>query len=294
MVLFTRNASARACRVGTRQRPSGQQTRGRFTAAVLNYLHCQLAVPHVKIVVPTHVRSSRHHPAHSILHICTVIYLLPHFFNNENTFLTTYPLQKEDEVPEGAVNLETVETSKFTGRSAYSQHKSDVKVLAKTDSLKTQKSLIRPARKGRTCENDFHLQYLIEFLPRLCPRLHTFRPDLVGSQVDLFYGLVDEKRVGEGLQSWHEAKAKWTADSWALRCTAELPALSTGSSACLPFWIVRHPGPQLSSGSPNSGRAFSCSSQISLLHRSSFVMIRLRHNVSARPWGKMCNETKDA
>ena len=43
MILLTRNASARACKV-TRQRPSGQQTCGRFTAAVLNYLHCQLAV----------------------------------------------------------------------------------------------------------------------------------------------------------------------------------------------------------------------------------------------------------
>ena len=52
-------------------------------------------------------------------------------------------------------------------------------------------------------------------------------------QVDFFYGLVDANRVGEGLQSWHEATAKWTADSWAFHCScAELPALSTGSSAC--------------------------------------------------------------
>ena len=69
--------------------------------------------------------------------------------------------------------------------------------------------------------------------PRLCPRLHAVVADLVVSQVDFFYGLVDPKRVGEGLQRWHEAKAKWKADPWALRCScAELPTLSTLSSAC--------------------------------------------------------------
>ena len=84
--------------------------------------------------------------------------------------------------------------------------------------------------------------------PRLCPRLHTFISDLVVAQFDFFYGLVDANRVGEGLQSWHEAKAKWTADSWAFHCScAELPALSTGRSACLPFSIVSHRGPQLNS-----------------------------------------------
>ena len=60
-------------------------------------------------------------------------------------------------------------------------------------------------------------------------RLHTFITDIVQHQVDFIYGLVDAKRVGEGLQSWHEAKAKWTADSWAFHCScAELPTLSTG------------------------------------------------------------------
>ena len=70
--------------------------------------------------------------------------------------------------------------------------------------------------------------------PRLCPRLHTFISNReVEAQVDFFYRVVDPKGVGEGLQSWHEAKAKWTADSWAFHCScAELPALSTGSSAC--------------------------------------------------------------
>ena len=81
-----------------------------------------------------------------------------------------------------------------------------------------------------------------------CFSLHTFISELVASQVDFFYGLVDPKRFGEGLQSWHKAKAQWTANLWAFYCScAELPALSTGSSACLPFWIVRHRGPQVNS-----------------------------------------------
>ena len=55
-----------------------------------------------------HVRSSRHHPTHSILHISSRLHaeLLPPFFSslsrghwlqylfNENTFRTTYPVQK--------------------------------------------------------------------------------------------------------------------------------------------------------------------------------------------------------
>ena len=69
--------------------------------------------------------------------------------------------------------------------------------------------------------------------PLRCFSLHALVADLVLAQVDCFYGLVDAERVSEGLQSWHEAKAKWTADSWAFHCScAELPALSTGSSAC--------------------------------------------------------------
>ena len=66
-----------------------------------------------------------------------------------------------------------------------------------------------------------------------CFSLHTFISNLVPEQANFIYGVVDTNRVGEGLQSWHEAKAKWTADSWAFHCScAELPALSTGSSAC--------------------------------------------------------------
>ena len=93
MVLLTRNASARACRVGTRERPSGQQTCGRFTAAVVNYLLCQLVRMSRLSLVPTHVRSSRHHPAHSILHISSHLHgdLLPPFFHNENTFRNHIP-----------------------------------------------------------------------------------------------------------------------------------------------------------------------------------------------------------
>ena len=65
-----------------------------------------------------------------------------------------------------------------------------------------------------------------------CFSLHALVADLVVAQVESFYALVDKKRVGEGLQSWHEAKAKWTADSWAFHCScAELLALSTGRSA---------------------------------------------------------------
>ena len=67
----------------------------------------------------------------------------------------------------------------------------------------------------------------------VCPRLHTFISDPVVVQADFFYGLVDPNRVSKGLQSWHEAKAKWTADWWAFHCgCAELPALSTGSATC--------------------------------------------------------------
>ena len=66
-----------------------------------------------------------------------------------------------------------------------------------------------------------------------CFSLHAVVANLVVAQVDTFYGFVDAEPVSEGLQSWHEAKAKWTADSWAFHCScAELPALSTGSSAC--------------------------------------------------------------
>ena len=127
MVLLTRNASARACRVGTRQRPSGQQTHGRFTAAVLNYLHCQLAVPHVKIVTRAHscqILMSPSNPLYAIHfisfhHICTVICF--RLFSAVYPKVTTipfqrkyiqnpYPVHEENKVPEGAVNLETVET----------------------------------------------------------------------------------------------------------------------------------------------------------------------------------------
>ena len=91
MVLLTRNASARACRVGTRQRPSGQQTRGRFTAAVLNYLHCQLVVPHVKILTRAHSCQILTSPSNPLYSTCLHRDLLPPFFNNENTFRNRIP-----------------------------------------------------------------------------------------------------------------------------------------------------------------------------------------------------------
>ena len=208
-----------------------------------------------------HDKSSRHHPTHSILHISSHLHsdLLPPFFSslsqghslqylvNENTWKHIQkphtPSRKKIRFPKGRW------TSKLLRhRSLQAQHKkrSTVNVLAKTDSLKTRNSLLRFPRKVKTCENGWYLQYLIEFFypvilvpqpaaitPRLCPRLHTFISDLVVAQVDFFFGFVDPKRVSEGLQSWHEAKAKWTADPWAFHCSfAELPALSTGSSAC--------------------------------------------------------------
>ena len=72
MVLLTRNASARACRVDRRQRPSGQQTRGRFTAAVLNYLHCQLAVCEDCRAHSCQILTSPSSPLYSI-HVCIMI-----------------------------------------------------------------------------------------------------------------------------------------------------------------------------------------------------------------------------
>ena len=41
-----------------------------------------------------------------------------------------------------------------------------------------------------------------------CFSLHAVVADLVEAQADVFYGLVDAKRVGEGLQRWHEAKGQ--------------------------------------------------------------------------------------
>ena len=43
--------------------------------------------------------------------------------------------------------------------------------------------------------------------PQRCPSLKAFVSDLVLLQVDSCHDLVDTKGVGEGLQSWHEAKA---------------------------------------------------------------------------------------
>ena len=111
MVLLTRNTSARACRVGMRQSQSGQQTRGRFISAVLNYSHCQLVVPHVKIVTRAHscqVLTSQSSPLYST-HFMTCLHgdLLPPCFShlsqrhsrqylfNENTFSNFISFQKK-------------------------------------------------------------------------------------------------------------------------------------------------------------------------------------------------------
>ena len=66
------------CRVGTKQWPSFTTKIAHFTPALLNYLHCQLAVPRVwhKHAQETRqdcrsctpIRSSRHHPTGSIQH----------------------------------------------------------------------------------------------------------------------------------------------------------------------------------------------------------------------------------
>ena len=99
MVLLTRNASARACRVGTRQRPSGQQTRGPFTAAVLNYLHCQLAVPHVKIVTRAHscqILTSPSNPLYSTHFITFARWVASTFFQQFiPRSLTAIPFQRK-------------------------------------------------------------------------------------------------------------------------------------------------------------------------------------------------------
>ena len=129
-------------------------------------------------LVPTHVKSSRHHPTHSILYISSHLRndLLPPCFSslsqghslqylfNENTFRTTYPSAKRMRFLKGRWTSKLLRLRSLQVDPPIHSTKSDVNVLAKTDSLKTQKSLLRSQEKGRTCENDIHLQYLIEFL----------------------------------------------------------------------------------------------------------------------------------
>ena len=69
--------------------------------------------------------------------------------------------------------------------------------------------------------------------PLRCPSLHALVTELVVKQVDLRHGVVDTERVGEGLQSWHDAHGQ--VDSRPVGVSLQLCcyALSTGSSACL-------------------------------------------------------------
>ena len=93
--------------------------------------------------------------------------------------------------------------------------KSEGKALAKTDSLKTQKSLQVPKKKAELARMisicnirlnssilsfSFHGPAAVALLQ--CFSLHALVADLVAGQGDFFYGLVDAKRVSEGLQRW--------------------------------------------------------------------------------------------
>ena len=65
--------------------------------------------------------------------------------------------------------------------------KSDVKALAKTGSLKTQKSLLRSPRKGRTCENE--IPSAVFFYPViLLPQPHSHHPAAVPAPSHLHLG----------------------------------------------------------------------------------------------------------
>ena len=121
--------------------------------------------------------------------------------------------------------------------------KSDVKVLAKTDSLNTQKSSQVPKKTQNLREwfhYDFHLQYLIEFLysvillprPRSRGPAAMFQPSHLHLRSGWSSGRLFLWFCWPGRPRRGPAEL-WTADSWAFHCScAELPALSTGSSAC--------------------------------------------------------------
>ena len=112
-------------------RLSGQQTRGRFTAAALHYAlsvrhvwheHLQGTAQHASCQILT----SPSNPLYSTHFITFAQWFASTFFQQfiarsltaipcqrkhmKTHSETTYPVQKKDKIPEGAVNLETVET----------------------------------------------------------------------------------------------------------------------------------------------------------------------------------------
>ena len=107
MVRLTRRASARACRIGTRHMAKWTADLWAFHCSCA-VMHCQLAVPHVWHKHAqgtcqdcgyepdmTPVRSSCHHPAHSIEHTSSLSQCVPHCntFFNVKTFrnFVSYP-----------------------------------------------------------------------------------------------------------------------------------------------------------------------------------------------------------
>ena len=183
MVLLTRNASARACRVGTRQRPSGQQTRGRFTAAVLNYLHCQLAVPHVKIVTRAHscqILTSPSNPLYSTHFITFARWFASTFFQQFIArSLTAIPFQRKHiqkphtpsgkwmKFPKGRWTSKLLRLRSLQVDPPIHSTKKDLNVLAKTDSLKTQKSLLRTPRKRQNLR-EWCPSAVFDWIPPTC------------------------------------------------------------------------------------------------------------------------------
>ena len=142
MVLLTRSASARACRGGQVENEVVvicQSISHHFTAAVLNYLHCQLAVPHVKIVTPAHscqILTSPSNPLYSTHFITFAQWFASTLFQSFiPTSLAAIPFQRKHiqqfhflsekriRFPMGRWTSKNDETWKFTSRSANSQHK---------------------------------------------------------------------------------------------------------------------------------------------------------------------------
>ena len=151
--------------------PSGQQTRGRFIAAVLLCIvnwqfrmsGTNMHKGHAKIgtrAQSCQILMSPSSPL-TIEHICMVIcfHLVPTVYPHVthcNTFSTrmhsetSYPLRKMDRVPKGVDILKNVEVLKFENRVPIHSTKRDLNVLA-AHSLKTQKSLLTSLKNMWEC-----------------------------------------------------------------------------------------------------------------------------------------------
>ena len=259
-----------SCWPATRRRGPAELARGKGQVdSKLVGFHCSCAeLPasstgsHVKVVTRAHscqILTSPSNPLYSTLFITFARWFASTFFQQFIAkSLTAIPFQwkyiqkphapsgKRMRFPKGRWTSKLLRLRSLQVDPPIHNTKNDLNVLAKTDSLKTRKSPHIPKKKAELARMisicsiwsnssipsfSFHSPAAVALLR--CFSLHTFISDLVVAQADFFYGLVDANRVGEGLQSWHEAKAKWTANSWAFHCScAELPALSTGSSAC--------------------------------------------------------------